>query len=306
MKSVHSLCQLYAMAHGVQCDGDQSCFYCGAPADGSHRTSDYLKPTFSGLNDVACPGSSVVCSGCVLALRDTAVVEMLDGQQRDMKRIAVRAWSWLVTPTRALAASKAHLSELRGLCLEGPGEQPWGLCLSDSGQKHLLYRGVVNRGGPVWTVTLEGQRVDYRPQDLQSTLGLCGRLVAAGGKPLLAGPVSDRLAVLTIGRYRDGEQLLVRWDRVRDEPLSRLALWLSPKKEDACVEYPGDIVGTEHGPDAACGDGANASGRHRHRGSEKDSRRAGKPARGDDGHGGGDGDQGGVLPFMFDSGQPLR
>lgn len=238
-----SVPELYAIAYGQACQGLLRCYYCGAACDGSHSAADYVRDSFTGVSGVACPGSTSVCAGCVLCLRDAAEITLVNGEVRDMTRVAVRAWSWLITPDSALAASKAHLAEIRAACLGSlmGGDRPWAVVLSDSGQKHLLYRGVVNYGSsPVWSVTLEGERVDYRLDSLQTRLALCGRLVAATGKPALAAPVDFRFAASVMSRYTDGETLVREWDRVRREPLSRLTGWLSPNKE-ACLElYPSD------------------------------------------------------------------
>jgi len=225
------------MAHGARCGGPNRCFYCGAACGVARPAAEYVRDSFTGRDSVVAPGSPWVCEGCVLCLRDAADVTLVTGETRHMDRIAVRAWSWLVTPDAALAASKAHLDALRASCLNGLSPAPWAVVLSDSGQKHLLYRGRVNFGPPPWVVTLEGEPITYRPESLAARLALCGKLVAATGKPALAEPVSWRFAAAVIGRYDDGEALISEWSQAREEPLSRLAAWLSPNKETCDGTY---------------------------------------------------------------------
>lgn len=233
---------LYALAHGERCDGPLRCYYCGAPCDGTFPAGAYVKDSFTGRSEVANPGSPAVCRGCVLCLRESAEVPLIDGTRRAVTKAAVRSWSWVVTSSSAVAASKAHLDALRAACLDPPAP-PFAIVLSDSGQKHLLYRGAVNRVGDPVTVTLETLRVTCRRAELHSRLALCGRLVAATGKPALSEPPDARLGMAVVGRYRDGEALIEEWERAWQEPLSRLAAWLSPPKEVCEREHGEDTIG---------------------------------------------------------------
>lgn len=241
-----SVPHLFARAAGSDCIGPLRCFYCGAPCDGAYPALAYVRDSFTGRNDVPCPGSPAVCTGCVLCLDEAADVTLLTGEHRTGQKM--RNWSWLVTERERLAGNKAHRDRWRASCVDPP-RPPFALVLADSGQKHLLYRGVVCRSREDVSVTLEGERVDYRPDDLHARLELCGRLIAASGKPALAEPPSVGMALGVLARYRASEMLLEEWTRVREEPLSRLAHWLSPPKERCEVEYPGDVTAAG----AACG-----------------------------------------------------
>jgi hypothetical protein len=186
----------------------------------------------------------------VLCLRESAEITLIDGEIRRGQK--VRGYSWVVTANSALAATKAHLEQLRALCLDPP-EPPFAIVLTDSGQTHQLYRGTVNHSREVVTVTLEaepvtyraGQRVFYRPDELAPRLDLCGRLIAATGKPALREPITQRFALAVMERYCDGEALLNLWTRVREQPLSRLAAWISPAKETCLNVYPSDFAPRE-------------------------------------------------------------
>lgn len=237
---IRSVPHLFAAANGVTLAGDQRCFYCGAPADGSHAAKEYVKDSFNGRDHVAVPSSSCVCEGCVICMRHKCELTLIDGQVKSGQMM--RTYSWVVTQDAAMAATKAHLPVLRSLCLSPP-EPPYALILSDSGQKHLLYRGVVCRSKDRAILTLEGDRVDYATSELQSRLRLAGKLVAATGKPALKEPPTVRFGIAVMDRYPEtGERLLSEWDLVREQPLSALAAWLSPKKEECDVEYPAELA----------------------------------------------------------------
>lgn len=229
---------LMALVHGQQCVGDERCFYCGAPADGSYPKSQHVKSSFTGLTGVVAPGSDSVCAGCVLCLREACEFDQVDGSHRVATVSAMRGYSWVITKDRALAATKAHLVLLRAICLSPP-EPPFAVVLSDSGQTHQLYRGVVNHSGPMFALTLEARRVEFTPAALAERLALCGRLVAATGKPALSEPISSRFAMSVLERFPvNGEAFLNQWGVIRLAPLSLLAAWLSPKKEDCLGLYP--------------------------------------------------------------------
>lgn len=239
--NVTTVPHLLAIAHGKECLGDHPCFYCGAPCDGSNPVADYVKSSFTALAGVAAPGSPGVCDGCVLALRESATITMIDGRAHNAAKIAMRAYSWIITADSAVAASKAHMDQLRAACLDPP-EPPYAIVLSDSGQTHQIYRGVVARSKDVAVVTLECERAIYSSRDLVPILELSGKLAACVGKPGLKSarwPAS--LADRIYSRYRDADALIDEWLRVQNTPLGRLAAWLTPKMEDCQREHPGDF-----------------------------------------------------------------
>ena len=63
-------------------------------------------------------------------------------------------------------------------------------------------------------------------------LTLCGKLIAAVGKPPLKEPFSFNLVRAILDTWpEEGEQLINQWQRVGASPLARLALWISDAKE---------------------------------------------------------------------------
>ncbi len=217
---------------GNNLTGGHACFYCGASADASTPVSEYVKDSFTGRSEVVSPGSQWVCAGCRLCLREDAELTMLDGSRRRVTKCAMRAFSWLVTSTEAKAGSKANLDVWRTVCLNPPAP-PFAIVLSDSGQKHLLYRGVVNHSLDVVTVTLETERITYRPADLAAAIQLTTKLVAATGKPALDEPPGPRFSQAMAEYFAEWESLLNQWEELYGKPLARLASWLSPGKDAA-------------------------------------------------------------------------
>jgi hypothetical protein len=232
----HTAPELLAASRGKLNRGPHRCFYCGAPCGEDYAAAEWVKESFTS-RDTIC-GGGFVCSGCTIALDERAVVEFNDGTRREGQK--TRCYSWFLTPAKAIAATKAHLEWLRGLCLDPP-EPPFSLVLSESGQKHLLYRGVVCNSLKQCVVTLEGERVDFTPEALRDRLLLCRKLIAATGKPALAEPLSPNSAMRIIAHHHD-DALPYTWNAVREQPLSRLAAWLAPAKEVCLVEFPSAVA----------------------------------------------------------------
>lgn len=225
--------ELFALAHGRRCEGPLRCFYCGAACDGSHPRR--LGEGFHDWPTVAFPRSTAICEGCVLALNEARI---MPGREKPQK---TRTFSWLVTAAAATAYTKADVAVMRSLCLSPP-PAPWALTIAESGQKHTLFRMPVNGDdGAPCRVQLELTTVLYRPDELRGRITLCTRIAAAIGKPVLGGPL-DLSASMRYSDYhgvRDETDAEVElWNLVSGEPLSRLAAFLSPAKEEAQHEFP--------------------------------------------------------------------
>jgi len=146
-----SLPHLFALAHGVDpamLDGPESCLFCGAPCRPARPASSLLRDTFGAIGSLARPASRWACEGCALCMREDCEVPLCDGTRRRVGKAAMRMHSWAVTPTGATAYTKAHRAELAAVLLDPPTAGLWGASVADSGQKQLLYMGVVNQPGP--------------------------------------------------------------------------------------------------------------------------------------------------------------
>jgi hypothetical protein len=229
----YSTPHLFALARGQDCTGDNQCFYCAARCDERFAAKEFVKDSFTGRNESPCPGSAFVCAGCVLCLGEGVELTTLDGVHRTNQK--PRGYSWLIQAHQARAATKANLAVLREFCLNPPAA-PFSIVLSDSGQKHLLYRCPVNRDAGSVSLLLETERIDYLPAQLAERLALCKPICAASGKPALREPPNMRFGMAVFEAC--GEAVLNQWSSVWSQPLSRLAAWLCPPKE-ACQNDPG-------------------------------------------------------------------
>jgi CRISPR type IV-associated protein Csf1 len=221
--------QLFA---GVGPSGTETCFYCGGSCEPIHPAKEIVKSSFTGLDTVTL--SDWVCPGCVAAMQEKMEITLVDGQIRTGQKI--RGYSWVITDSQKLACTKSHRAKLQELCTNPP-QPPFVICLSDSGQKHLLYRAVVNLSRDRVTVTLEGEVITYRPTQLIERIELCKMIAAATGKPAMKEAMTPQ-SQMRIVEHFESEEVLAAWLDCFSEPLTRLAVWLCPAKEECRDEYP--------------------------------------------------------------------
>ena len=224
-----------------QCAGEYRCYYCGAYCDETYKTNEYVKSTFTNRDIVRFPGSEYVCFGCVESLgQGPDSIEMIDGtiKERTTPRgMQPRMYSWVLTQTKKVAATKAHRKYLREIILNPP-EPPFVIVIADSGQKQLIFRAPVAMSRDGYPLLLEDQRIEVVPAVLLERLKMTPPICAALGKPALLGEITTG-SYVRYEEYHSSIDGLERWLRIREEPMSRLAAWLSPSKEEAQYEYPG-------------------------------------------------------------------
>lgn len=224
--------QLFAKARNCQLwYGAERCYYCLGSCDRTFAASKYVKKSFTARDTVG--GGAYVCGGCVAAMDESATIQLPDDSMRDKQKI--RCYSWVVTRHVAVAATKAHRKWLLEQCLTPP-RVPFVISISDSGQKHLLYRAVVCYSKAIVSVTLEGEQIHYEPMQLRQRVVLCNRISAVIGKPSLSATLSYMARMRLEESYQD-DNVSEEWLSVCDSPLSRLAAWFALSKKEAQSEY---------------------------------------------------------------------
>jgi hypothetical protein len=221
--------------------GENRCYYCGADCDSSYHAADFVKPTFTNRDIVKFPGSEYVCTGCALSLgQGDDEMMMIDGiikKRENQRGMQPRMYSWILTREKKLAATKAHIRQLKEAIL-CPPDPPFSIILSDSGQKQLIFRAPIALDRSCYALLLEDIKIELSTNLLAERLSLALPVCAALGKPALLGEMGIN-TYIRFEEYCGDISGLERWLRIREEPLSRLAAWLSPSKEDAKHEYPG-------------------------------------------------------------------
>lgn len=214
-------------------DAAALCFYCGGRCGTDHLAKDIVKSSFTALDTVT--RSSYVCRGCLVAFDESATITLCDGEVREAQK--TRLYSWIIYRKIKYAATKSHRDFILDHCLN-PRSQPFAISLSDSGQRQLLYRARVNKhAGPYHTVSLEGEPITYMRQHLVSRLRLMRQVAAATGKPALLEPITTQTGMRVV-EYFGSAEVLTAWSEVQSDPLTKLAAWLCPPKEECQREYP--------------------------------------------------------------------
>ena len=219
----------------------ERCFYCAGRCTQKHKSKDVVKSSFTALDTVT--RSDYVCDGCMVAFDESATVTLLDGEVRTEQK--TRLYSWIVYDGNRHAATKAHRAQITQLCLTPPAP-PYVISLADSGQRQLLYRARVCRGRVWAVVSLEGEAITYRPEQLEQRLKLMKQVCAATGKPALLEPITAQTGMRVVEYFGDAE-ILAAWSGLQADPLTKLAAWLCPPKEECQNEYP-ECSRTENRP----------------------------------------------------------
>lgn len=211
---------------GVSGVSSTECFLCGiVGADVSKSTC--IRDGFTNWDSVASKGSQFVCPGCAESMSESADIRLVDGEVRQGQRR--RMYSWVLTEADKVAATKAHIQILRQVVMSPP-PPPFAIVLSDSGQKHFIWRTPVNGSQKRYIVRLEEDLIEVDPALLLEAFHVVERAIAACGKPALYEASEFTLSQRFIEYYESDEDA-DRWFAVAKNPITRLAHWLTPGRE---------------------------------------------------------------------------
>lgn len=214
--------------------GPHKCFFCGGSCGSDVPSSSFVKDSFTGLDTVTF--SPFVCYGCVASQGEQSEIELPFSEIRSGQK--VRGYSWVLTEKRKIAATKAHRDFLFESIRNPPG-RPFSIVIAESGQKHLIYRSVVNWDIDHFVVGLETEHIQVDRSKVDERMGLVRRVCAVVGKPALTGKMSSFAGMSLFETL--GQEGLDQWLSVASDPLTRLMVWLCPKKEE-CVN--GSVAGS--------------------------------------------------------------
>jgi CRISPR type IV-associated protein Csf1 len=214
--------------------GNKICYYCGNSCSDLYTTKEYVKKTFTNQNIVKSPSSKYICESCTIVFSDTLDELFINGELNHNKKL--RNYSWVFNSDFKMAYSKKHISKLREIILNLPDSltPPFVICLTDSGQKHLIFRSKVNWTKDEYFVTLEEENILVNPKELKKYIDTCIPLIAVSGKTFVADfklhsiYITSQLSI----RFKDSELLLNNFLALKNLSLLKLAVWLSPNKEE--------------------------------------------------------------------------
>jgi CRISPR type IV-associated protein Csf1 len=210
--------------------GKERCFFCGADCDETYSTKEYVKPKFTNRDIVYRPGSKFVCGGCVSSFQEKTEILMPDGELRTGQRI--RQYSWVIEQDKKQAYTKAHIHLLRQIVLNPP-EIPFAIILAESGQKHLVFRSKINLSKHEYIVMLEEEYISVNPIKLKEYMDFLILPISCIGKVAILQDFSiSHLTKLEEVLKENFESILNKILEYKSLPLFKLAVWLSPNKDD--------------------------------------------------------------------------
>lgn len=215
---------------GILETGPHRCFFCGGSCGEETPSGKFVKDSFTGLDTVTF--SPFVCFGCVASQGEQSDIKMACGELRSAQK--VRGYSWVITSESRVAATKAHREFLFDSILNPPNP-PFAIVIADSGQKHLIYRSVVNWDREFFCVGLETEQIQVDRSKVAARMGLVRSVCAVVGKPVLTEKMSAHAGMMLFETL--GQEVMDRWFSVRSDPLTRLMIGLCPKKEDCVNGY---------------------------------------------------------------------
>lgn len=190
---------------------DTTCWLCGGDTKGiGLPTKKRILDTFTDHSWARGQGSKSLCSGCSFCL---SIREM-------------RNYSILASPAGLRHPSRQDWREI----LFTPPEPPFVICLAVSGQKHLTFKAPVNYSREIFTVALEEQMIEVRPEQYSKCLKAVEALYVYFTKEeISAGRYSqNRIRQCGMDHFMKLEEQLTPWRRSR---LFELALYVAQRQE---------------------------------------------------------------------------
>lgn len=166
---------------GEQYGHDDLCWLCGGATDGvgwPQKTA--FAPTFTNFNLAVVPSSQSVCQACVaMAQNETWNLYLAAHPELGLKsgkRMGWRYYSHLFTPNSHESPSRERWREL----LLDPPEPPFIMCMSESGQKQLIFRCQIAHSRDEFPVQVEEDSIVLNRSAFSGVLEAFERLYHLG------------------------------------------------------------------------------------------------------------------------------
>ena len=218
--------------------GTDVCAFCAAQIKGELAKEDFIKDTFTDYGELLRPDSHYICAGCAASLGDCVQpVLMIDGTQKTDKpgagkALANRMFSCVCHGDTVIAATKAHIRQLREFILGAPVGEECAVVLSDSGQKHHIFKTpVFIADGLHVVVRLEDETIRADVDALAHWLGILDRMTEKIGKPALLDTPSPMQVSMLLDAGLSECDILKWFQELQGTPFGRLAAWLARPKD---------------------------------------------------------------------------
>jgi hypothetical protein len=211
------------------------CRFCGEDKIGV-LFDDWVRDTFTNI-DMLCPGE-IVCNDCLFFFdQKSELLQEIMGKDKPQR---MQSYSHFIVGGEWLPVSKSNKSTMRRLVTSVPF--PELAAISDSGQKHIVFRATRNApGADAGWVQFETERVWVVPSYLEDLLAVIEHLYAVFSKAEIE---TGRYSQNRIMQYGMNEWLMreVELRKHRGTILFGLAIFLAQRGQ-----YDTDIEGTSGG-----------------------------------------------------------
>jgi hypothetical protein len=161
---------IYGAAGHNPRNAEQHCWLCGGPAFMPIPLKDFIKPTFTDHDKIACPDSNLVCAACVFCHNERS--ELLATMVGKDKPQRMRNYSHFVVDGKWIPLGKGNKAKMAELLLR----KPELAIIAISGQKHIIFRAQ-----PGWWQVEEQSALPF-PSKLRELLGIIESLYVGFSK----------------------------------------------------------------------------------------------------------------------------
>lgn len=198
------------------------CYLCGSRFDIGVPLAAALRDSFNNRDIAACPDGQGFCCPCAFSFNERLNIPGHDKPQK------FRTYSHFVSDSGWLLLSKASKARMQEFLLT-PHAGWWAACITESGQKHLLFRCPVNYGPGRFRIQFEERVVETDRITLRALLEPIESLLALGASKtgIERGEYGQRFFLATdLKEWSRLEQVITRG---RGSSPFALALFLAQK-----------------------------------------------------------------------------
>ena len=209
-------------------DCDYKCCMCANGIIQGVPRKDAIKKTFTNLDLLKKPNAKFVCIPCAFAINEACPPELMGRVDKD-KPQKIRCYSHAVVNGLWKSFSKAQRVEMREIVCNPPSGT-WFLCLSESGQKHLIFRTPVNNSQDNYLLQFEEYPVLVTRKQVASDLGIADRVYSAQGLDKVKGDIKESLfSPWSTDQFLEEYKYLKKYEH---SPYLRMLIFLAEKKEN--------------------------------------------------------------------------
>lgn len=201
------------------------CWLCGTEISEGVDKNIAIKDTFMDIDKAASPDSTHWCAACTWSFSEQLQFPGYEKPQR------MRTYSHFVVDGKWLRFTKANKDKMREI-LFSPPQGEWLAVISDSGQKHIIFRAAPSFGNDC-RVQFEERQISFKSDSLRETYEKIDALYQGGfskGEIESGNYSSNRIMKFGLSKFQALEREIIS---LRGSALFELAVFLTTKKGES-------------------------------------------------------------------------